>query len=91
MKFHLEITGIPLPPLFELENPKTRSKIHAICAFEKNANDDLIYLPQWMMEYLNVQPMDSINIKTVNLPQGKFVKLKAKSQNFLDIQNPEEV
>lgn len=62
-----------------------------------------VYAPQWvceniqqnlipqMMDNLNINLGDHIKVRTVDLIDGKFVKLQPKTKDFLDISNPKAV
>lgn len=51
-----------------------------------------VYLPQWMMRQLQIEPGDIIQVKNATLPLGKFLKIQPQSVNFLDdISDPKAV
>ena len=44
-----------------------------------------------MMQNLLLQEGDLVNIRSANLPKGRFVKLQPHTKDFLDISNPRAV
>ena len=48
---------------------------------------DLFFSLQ-MMENLLLQEGDTVRVKNVTLPKGKYVKLQPHTKDFLDISNP---
>ncbi|KAJ2807205.1 ubiquitin fusion degradation protein [Coemansia guatemalensis] len=52
---------------------------------EFTAEEGRVYLPQWMMDTLHLQPTASVEVTNVALLQGALTKLQAQSTDFLDI------
>ena len=44
---------------------------------------DSAYLPQWMIEHLQVQEGDEVSFEHVDLPKGQFVRLQPVSSSWL--------
>lgn len=44
---------------------------------------DSAYLPQWMMEHLQVKDGEEVTFKHVDLPKGEFVQLQPVSSSWL--------
>ncbi len=44
---------------------------------------DSAYLPQWMMDHLEVQDGEEISFEHVDLPKGQFVQLQPVSSSWL--------
>ncbi|KAK9245628.1 ubiquitin fusion degradation protein UFD1-domain-containing protein [Lipomyces tetrasporus] len=82
--------NISYPMLFELTNEELELKSHA-GVLEFIAEEGRVYLPQWMMERLALQPGSLVVITSTNLPQGSFVKIEPQSPDFLDISDPKAV
>ncbi|ERF77021.1 hypothetical protein EPUS_06889 [Endocarpon pusillum Z07020] len=81
---------ITYPMLFELINGKEDKVTHA-GVLEFIAEEGKIYLPQWLMNTLLLEPGDLLQIKSTDLPPGRFVKLQPQSPSFLDISDPRAV
>ncbi|KAK5211621.1 ubiquitin fusion degradation protein [Exophiala xenobiotica] len=81
---------ISYPMLFELRNGNAGKTTHA-GVLEFVAEEGRIYLPQWLMKTLELDPGDLLQIKSIDLPPGKFIKLQPQSPAFLDISDPRAV
>ncbi|KAF8468296.1 putative ubiquitin fusion degradation protein Ufd1 [Kalaharituber pfeilii] len=81
---------ISYPMLFELRNGAKDRVSHA-GVLEFIAEEGRIYLPNWMMNSLLLEPGDLLEVKSTDLPDGKFIKLQPQSVNFLDISDPKAV
>ncbi|CDH60278.1 ubiquitin fusion degradation protein 1 [Lichtheimia corymbifera JMRC:FSU:9682] len=82
--------NISYPMLFRLINASKNKSSHA-GVLEFVAEEGRAYLPQWMMETLELEPNDLIEVKNTTLPLGSFVKLQPQSVDFLDISDPRAV
>ena len=81
---------ISYPMLFELINGQDGKTAHA-GVLEFVAEEGRVYLPQWLMAGLGVEPGDLLQVKPTDLPPGKFIKLQPQSPSFLDISDPRAV
>jgi ubiquitin fusion degradation protein 1 len=81
---------ITYPMLFELINGAKQTKTHA-GVLEFTAEEGKIYLPNWIMRSLLLDPGDLLQIKSTDLPSGSFIKLQPQSPAFLDISDPKAV
>lgn len=81
---------ITYPMLFELINGEEGKTAHA-GVLEFVAEEGRVYLPQWLMVGLSLEPGDLLQIKSTDLPPGKFIKLQPQSPSFLDISDPRAV
>lgn len=63
------------PWLFEITNPKNKKKIYA-SVLEFIAPDGMIFMPDWMIHFIDAKAADNVTIKNVQLPMGKYAKLK---------------
>ncbi|GJR19239.1 ubiquitin fusion degradation protein 1 [Tanacetum coccineum] len=68
---HLQID---YPMLFKLTNPLA-SKVPHCGVIEFVADEELIYIPYWMMENMLLQEGDIVNVKNASLSKGTYVKL----------------
>ncbi|KAG0180297.1 ubiquitin fusion degradation protein [Apophysomyces sp. BC1021] len=75
---------ISYPMLFQLSSPSEKTHTHA-GVLEFIAEEGRVYLPQWMMETLRMEPGSMIVVKNTTLPLGSFVKIQPQSTDFLDI------
>ncbi|KAJ2156455.1 ubiquitin fusion degradation protein [Coemansia sp. RSA 552] len=81
---------VVFPLLFKLQNDETTLDRGVVprthCGvLEFTAEEGRVYLPQWMMETLRVEPGGMIEAINVALLHGKLVKLQPQSTDFLDI------
>lgn len=78
------------PVLFELTNGS--KDLHTHCGvLEFVAEEGRAYIPQWMMEVLQLDVGDMIQVRTTSLSLAKMVKLQPQSTKFLDISDPRAV
>ncbi|KAL2263262.1 hypothetical protein VTK26DRAFT_7527 [Humicola hyalothermophila] len=81
---------IQWPIMFELINGAKGKHTHA-GVLEFVAEEGRAYIPQWMMQTLQLDVGDMIQIKTTSLELAKQVKLQPQSVNFLDVTDPRAV
>ncbi|KAH3675439.1 hypothetical protein WICMUC_002728 [Wickerhamomyces mucosus] len=87
----LTMLNIRYPMLFELFNEDKNVKTHS-GVLEFVAEEGRVYIPQWMMDTLQLHPGSIIKISNQdNIPLGKFVKIEPQSTDFLDISDPKAV
>ncbi|KAI1324133.1 ubiquitin fusion degradation protein UFD1-domain-containing protein [Xylariaceae sp. FL0255] len=78
------------PLMMELVNGEKEQFTHA-GVLEFVAEEGRAYIPQWMMQCLQLDVGDMIQIKSTSLELAKMVKLQPQSVNFLDISDPKAV
>ncbi|KAI0389442.1 ubiquitin fusion degradation protein UFD1-domain-containing protein [Xylariaceae sp. FL0594] len=78
------------PLMMELVNGEKERFTHA-GVLEFVAEEGRAYIPQWMMQCLQLDVGDLIQIKSTSLALAKMVKLQPQSVNFLDISDPKAV
>lgn len=86
----LTMLNIRYPMLFELTANENGRVTHC-GVLEFIAEEGRAYLPQWMLETLDVQPGSLLKIGSTDVPLGKFVKLEPQSVDFLNISDPKAV
>ncbi|CEP64356.1 polyubiquitin-binding protein UFD1 LALA0_S11e02234g [Lachancea lanzarotensis] len=86
----LTMLNVRYPMLFELTASDSQLKTHG-GVLEFTAEEGRVYLPQWMMESLSVNPGSLLQIASTDLPLGQFVKIEPQSVDFLDISDPKAV
>ena len=80
----LTMLHIRYPMLFELRNEQKDLLTHS-GVLEFTSEEGRCYIPQWMMDTLQLQPGSLIKIRNCDLSLGKFVKIEPQSVDFLDI------
>ncbi|KAJ1904957.1 ubiquitin fusion degradation protein [Coemansia sp. IMI 209127] len=86
---HLEVV---YPLLFKLQSDESGEARRTHCGvLEFTAEEGRVYLPQWMMEVLNLEPGNTVEAINVALLHGSLVKLQPQSTDFLDIADPRAV
>lgn len=86
----LSMLNIRYPMLFKLTANESGNVTHG-GVLEFIAEEGRVYLPQWMMETLGIQPGSLLQISSADVPLGQFVKLEPQSVDFLDISDPKAV
>jgi ubiquitin fusion degradation protein 1 len=86
----LTMLHIRYPMLFELTNEEKSVKTHS-GVLEFVAEEGRIYIPQWMMATLKVNPGQILKCSSSDLPLGNFVKIEPQSVDFLEISDPKAV
>lgn len=86
----LTMLHIRYPMLFELTNEQKGKKTH-LGVLEFVAEEGRVYMPQWMMATLELQPGSIVKVASCDLPNGRFVKLEPQLPDFLDISDPKAV
>lgn len=86
----LTMLHIRYPMLFELTNEAAAIKTHS-GVLEFVAEEGRVYLPQWMMQTLQLQPGSLLKVASCDLPNGLFVKIEPQLVEFLDISDPKAV
>lgn len=86
----LTMLHIRYPMLFELTNESAGITTHS-GVLEFVAEEGRVYIPQWMMQVLKLQPGSLIKIASCDLPNGLFVKIEPQLVDFLDISDPKAV
>lgn len=78
------------PIMLELINGDKGTHTHA-GVLEFVAEEGRAYIPQWMMQTLQLDVGDMIQIQTTSLELAKLVKLQPQSVSFLEISDPRAV
>jgi ubiquitin fusion degradation protein 1 len=86
----LQHLQIDYPMLFEVENKEAKQMTHA-GVLEFIAEEGRCYIPNWMMKTLLLQEGGIIEIRSISLELGKFVKIQPQSTAFLEISDPKAV
>ena len=81
---------ISYPMLFELINGMSQKMTHA-GVLEFTAEEGKVYLPPWLMNTLLLETGDMTQVKSTDLPPGRFIKLQPQSPTFLEISDPKAV
>ena len=86
----LTMLNIRYPMLFELTANENGNVTHG-GVLEFIAEEGRAYLPEWMLQTLQVQPGSLLKIATTDIPQGQYVNIEPQSVDFLDISDPKAV
>lgn len=86
----LTMLHIRYPMLFQLSNEEKGIATHS-GVLEFIAEEGRVYIPQWMMASLQLNPGQILKVKSCDLPLGNFVKIEPQSVDFLDISDPKAV
>ncbi|CAN3363012.1 ubiquitin fusion degradation protein 1 [Diutina catenulata] len=86
----LTMLHIRYPMLFSLTNETAGKNTHS-GVLEFVAEEGRVYIPQWMMATLGVNPGQIISVTNCDLPNGQYVKIEPQSVDFLDISDPKAV
>ncbi|EDO19092.1 hypothetical protein Kpol_2000p59 [Vanderwaltozyma polyspora DSM 70294] len=86
----LTMLNIRYPMLFELMANENGKITHG-GVLEFIAEEGRTYLPNWMMETLDVKPGSLLKISTIDIPLGSYVNIEPQSVDFLDISDPKAV
>lgn len=86
----LTMLHIRYPMLFELSNDAAKKQTHS-GVLEFVAEEGRVYLPQWMMNTLEINPGMLLKVSNCDLPLGSFVKIEPQSVDFLEILDPKAV
>lgn len=86
----LTMLHIRYPMLFELTNEAGGVRTHS-GVLEFVAEEGRVYIPQWMMQTLQLQPGTLLKVASCDLPNGQFVKIEPQLVDFLDISDPKAV
>ncbi|GMM50270.1 polyubiquitin-binding protein [Starmerella bacillaris] len=81
---------ISYPMLFEIRSPSSKRITHS-GVLEFIAPEGRAYLPEWMMETLQVSSGALIDVRSVSLELGKYVKIEPQTVDFLEISDPKAV
>ncbi|KAJ2522467.1 ubiquitin fusion degradation protein [Coemansia sp. RSA 1939] len=84
--------GVVLPLQLRLQNDESDEAVCTHCGvLEFTAGKGRVYLPQWMMETLELYAGDAVEIINKTLPRGTMVRLQPQSVDFLGITDPRAV
>jgi len=78
---------ITYPMMFQVKNPKNEAKTHC-GVMEFTAPEGHAYFPFWMMSGLCLQNGDIVDIKSVTLQKGNYVKFQPHKTKFTMLSNP---
>ncbi|KRZ54264.1 Ubiquitin fusion degradation protein 1 -like protein [Trichinella nativa] len=80
---------ISYPMLFKITNSNKDVKRSTHCGvLEFHQEEGKCYIPHWMMSNLLLCEGDMIQIESVDLPVGTYVKLKPQDSRFVGLANP---
>ncbi|GBC00840.1 hypothetical protein RclHR1_03990017 [Rhizophagus clarus] len=77
---------LPYPITFQISNPRTRLITHG-GVLEFNANDDRVYLPEWMYNSLSLNEGAEVTLRLKELPKGTWVKFRPMNSEYKKIKD----
>ncbi|GLT38629.1 hypothetical protein SLA2020_128630 [Shorea laevis] len=81
-------TRITMPMLFEIQNNSTGKVSHCGVLQFTGMEAEAIFLPEWMMNNLELELGDSVTLRNKSLEKGKKIKLQPHTMDFLAIKDP---
>ncbi|KDP24652.1 hypothetical protein JCGZ_25568 [Jatropha curcas] len=78
------------PMMFEIENKVFGRRSHCGVS-EFTAEEGRVFLPNWLMQCMELKDGDTIDIRSRNLPHGTYLKLQPHSMDFLALPDPKYV
>ena len=82
---------IECPYTFKLSNKKSKREVYC-GVLEFTSNDPhIIYVPRWLMLNLGVEDGERVNVDSVTLEKGEFIKLRPQSELFFKLKNPKRL
>lgn len=82
---------IQYPMMFQITNPRAAEKKLHCGVLEFIAQEGMVYLPYWMMENMRLSEGDIVQIRSISLNKGSYVKLQPQLTDFIKISNPKVV
>lgn len=80
------------PMMFSLQKSiSVDNKIIYCGVSEFTAEENIIYIPEWIMKNLDIKFNDKVIVINVFLPKGTFVKLQSLDPSFLELSNPKAI
>jgi len=83
--------NIEYPMLFQLFRVGNEAKKTHCGVIEFSAEEGKMFIPFWMMQNLLLEEGALVQVRNISLPKAQYIKLRAQSVDFLDIQNPRVV
>ncbi|TYJ20398.1 hypothetical protein E1A91_A09G262000v1, partial [Gossypium mustelinum] len=82
---------VPLPLQFEIHNLSEGKFSHCGVLEFSGHEDGVVFLPDWMMENLQLKACDFVYMKNKKLEQGSYIKIQPHTSDFISIPNPKAV
>ena len=80
---YLAFKVVDYPMLFNLLNPTSGRVTH--CGVQEfDAKEGILFMPNWMMDHLELQDGDLVKVKSTRLEKGTYVKLQPHTKDFLE-------
>ncbi|GMI79007.1 hypothetical protein HRI_001570000 [Hibiscus trionum] len=82
---------IPMPLQFEIRN-LSKGKVSHCGVFEfSGQEDDAVFMPDWMMENMEIEVWNYMYMKNKELEKATYIKLQPHGSDFMEISNPKDV
>ncbi|MBA0784808.1 hypothetical protein Gotri_028160 [Gossypium trilobum] len=82
---------VPLPLQFEIHNLSEGKFSHCGVLEFSGHEDGVVFLPDWMMENLQLKACDFVYMKNKKLEKGSYIKIQPHTSDFISIPNPKAV
>lgn len=82
---------VPLPLQFEIHNSSKGKFSHCGVLEFSGHEDGVVFLPDWMMENLQLKAPDFVYMKNKNLEKGTYIKIQPHTSDFILIPDPRAV
>ena len=76
------------PLLFTIRNPARHTRVS--CSVDSFDSPDFTYLPDWMMDFLRLEPGDHCRVIKANFPKIKSVTFKPLQKEFYNLDDPKK-
>ncbi len=77
---------LPYPITFQISNPRTQLITYG-GVLEFNANDDRVYLPEWMYNSLSLVEGAEVTLRLKELPKGTWAKFRPIDTEYKNIKD----
>ncbi|KAA8530655.1 hypothetical protein F0562_005411 [Nyssa sinensis] len=87
----LTALSVDFPILFEIRNTNTGRVSHCgVLEFTADP-EDVVFMPEWMMQNLQLEWGDQVVLKPVTLRKGTYMKIQPHTKDFIQLSNPKAV
>jgi ubiquitin fusion degradation protein 1 len=87
----LTMLEVSYPMLFRISGIEPTSAATHCGVIEFSGDEGRCYLPHWVMTNLAMEEGAFINVRSAQLPKGRFVKFRPATTDFIRLSNPKAV
>ncbi|CAI9766598.1 unnamed protein product [Fraxinus pennsylvanica] len=84
----LVVCDVPSPWMFQIKAYYNSGRVSHCGVLEFTAEEGCIVVSDWMMENLNIQEGELVEVASVVLPTGNYMKLQPHTTKFIELSNP---